>query len=127
MILGTLETYARSLVGDEGWLGVLSGSGLDEDRTFDDQIEAIVRALARRSGRFQRQIYQDLGARMAPALLEKNRDLIDPAWRTIDILENIRQSAYEMTYDQVDPERPTQFKIHRQSGDEIILIFFTPR
>ncbi len=133
MILGALREYVTALVGESRWPEVLRQSGLDEtrypdpDRIIDEQIEAIVATAARMTKRKERELYQELGERLSPEILERNRDRIAPDWQTIDLIEHIEKSAYEMTYDRVDPNRATSFTVRRPSMDEAILIFSTPR
>ena len=133
MILGALKEYVTGLVGESRWPEVLRESGLDPasypnpGRIIDEQVEAIVATVARMTRRSERELYHELGERLAPEVLEQNRFRIAPDWQTIDLIEHIDKSAYEMTYDQVDPNRATSLTVRRPSADEAVLIFSTPR
>lgn len=133
MILGALREYVTGLVGESRWPEVLRESGLDPasypnpGRIIDEQIEAIVATAARMTRRSERELYQEIGERLSPEILERYRYRIAPDWQTIDLIEHIEKSAYEMTYDEVDPARATSFTVRRPSADEAVLIFSTPR
>src|SRR5437868_3333471 len=90
-----LKKYAERKVGDSGWRELLAASGVGADAVFlpikdypDQNALAIVAAASKHTGLDEGTILEDFGSFIVPDLLDVYRSLVQPKWRTLDLIEN---------------------------------------
>lgn len=93
-ILSELECFTAEALGAPAWREILRDAGLG-DRAYvafssypDHELRDIVVAAARRTGVGVDRVLFDFGRFLAPDLVRNYRHLLDPQWRTLDVVEH---------------------------------------
>lgn len=93
-ILTQLERFVTTALGSGAWSSVLREADLG-DRVYvavssypDHELRDIVVAASRRTGVAVDRVLFDFGRFLAPDLVRNYRHLLDPDWRTLDLLEH---------------------------------------
>ena len=100
LLMNQFRQYVVARHGRDVWLEMTRESGLDEDHFRlaevypDDQLVALVVLASDRTGTPVSMVLEDFGAFIAPALLRVYTPLIDPDWRTLDVIAHTEQSIH---------------------------------
>jgi hypothetical protein len=94
ILLAELEKYIDAKWGDATWLAVLDEAGLDgrnytSDGTYPDaDLVAVIRAVPSITPVPLAVLAEDFGAYLAPVLVRRYAGLLQPEWRTLDVMAN---------------------------------------
>jgi hypothetical protein len=95
IIFTALKKYVRTRLGDEAWTNLRTAAGLG-DRIYlpvqaypDEEMTSLIQTVAHLSGISEPQLLEDFGKSLAPEFLGLYRPLIQPEWRTLDLLEHL--------------------------------------
>lgn len=93
-ILSELERFTKTALGSSAWPEILVDAGLP-DRVYvaastypDHELRDLVVAATRRTGIGVDRVLFDFGRFLAPDLVRNYRHLLDPEWRTLDVIEH---------------------------------------
>lgn len=95
ILLAELEKYVDARYGDSSWMALLDEAGLDTadyraDQQYpDSDLVAIMRAVPAITPVPLSVLAEDFGAFMTAELLRRYGNYLLPAWRTLDVLENV--------------------------------------
>lgn len=95
-----LRTFVEDAYGTPAWNAILARAGVGP-RIYlpikaypDEELVELLQAASEVSGRPIPELLQAFGQRVAPSLLAMYRHLLNPAWRTLDILEHTETTAH---------------------------------
>ena len=111
----------RSSVATSGNKYLPSGTYPDSDAV------AFVTAIADSSGRPLPSILEDFGQYLAPHLIKVAATHVDPAWRTLDLIEHTESIIHTMIRATTPGASPPALETARQSPDELHLVYSSVR
>ena len=128
-----LQKYVETNHDHEMWCAVLDKAGLGNKiyaliGTYEDaEANAIVRALSALTGVPRLEILEDFGLFIAPDLLGMYRTLIDPSWKTADLLANVEDTIHKLVRLRNPGALPPQLKFERVGPNELRFHYDSPR
>lgn len=93
----------------------------------DEALVGLLEAAVRRTGVSRDTLLTDFGRFLAPALARTFQSLIDPTWTTLDLLEHTERVIHEAIRERHPQARPPLLACRRERGDEVILVYESPR
>jgi predicted hydrocarbon binding protein len=133
LILVELQRYARGSLGADGWQKVLAEAGL-QDRRYrihasypDQEAAALVQAAVRVTGQPAATLLEDFGEFVAPSLLMIYKVLIEPDWKTLDLIEHTEDSIHTALRDTEPAASPPALAVERVSPTAAVLTYRSPR
>jgi predicted hydrocarbon binding protein len=102
VIFAGLRKYAEAKIGPQGWATLRKEAGLEDRiylavRSYDDaDALALVAAASRVTGNAPEAILEDFGKFLAPELLRMYNAIIDPTWKTLDVLEQLESTIHRV-------------------------------
>jgi Haem-NO-binding len=133
IIFTALKKYVRTRLGDEAWTNLRTAAGLG-DRVYlpvqaypDEEIEALIHTVAHLSGISRSQLLEDFGRSMVPDFLIVYRPLLQPDWRTLDLLEHIETDIHPAVRTSNPGANPPLLKIERVSPGRVVIEYQSPR
>jgi hypothetical protein len=137
-MLGIIHLELRKFVetrdGPAAWGELLVDAGLPgelgydpRDQYPDDEMNAVIAAAARRTGRPAAAVLEDFGEFVAPHLLTLYPNLIRPEWRTLDFLVNTERAIHQVVRLNSAEARPAFLRCVRPMPDEVVLSYSSPR
>lgn len=128
-----LKKYVDTTFGGDTWNKLLVDAGVGGKMYMpiteypDQEVVAIVGAAVRATGKDASEILESFGEFIAPALLEMYRTLIQPEWRTLDVIEHTEDHIHQVVRLKNPGARPPQLKAERISPDEVKLTYTSQR
>lgn len=125
-----LRKYTEDRLGPSAWDGVLGAARLGP-RVYlpiksypDEELVAIVTALSQSTGLAIPDLLDAFGQYVAPHLIAMYRHLLNPAWRTLDVLLNVEATAHRAVRIE-QPEASPPYLEARRVGEHEIEIHYT--
>lgn len=131
-IFKELQRYVSKSFGLPAWYGLLKGAALDQQLYLptqhypDTHLTALVSGTAGLRGQTVADTLEDFGMFLVPNLLQVYGSLIQPQWRTLDLLEHteqmhgvVRQAGYTAT--------PPRLLCIRTGPGEVVLHYCSDR
>ncbi|MCA1812698.1 MAG: heme NO-binding domain-containing protein [Halobacteriales archaeon] len=133
IIFAELKKYVVARMGTKAWNDLLAASGM-QDKVFlpnqaygDVDVITLVTTASRLTGKSASDILEDFGEFLAPDLLTMYRPQLDPAWRTLDIIENTEQLIHRQVRVQSPGALPPQLQVVREGPDKLRLTYTSRR
>jgi len=133
IIFAELKKYAEARLGTDAWRPLLREAGVTRSvyapgQDYPDaEAGAIVAAASKRTGLEPDAILQDYGEFIAPDLLRLYRHLIQPSWRSLDLIEHTEETIHKAVRRDSPGAHPPQLKCTRKSPDEVVVHYSSPR
>ncbi|MGH1490707.1 MAG: heme NO-binding domain-containing protein [Acidimicrobiales bacterium] len=106
----------------------LPGKVYDVLEIYDDaEIAAIVAAAATALGVDADVILLSFGEYLAPQLVKLHQELIDPAWKTMDLLLNVEETVHQVVRIEDEGAAPPVLTFTQVGSDELELYYNSPR
>jgi hypothetical protein len=132
LIFAELQDFVIQTLGDEGWRQVVAHAGL-ADRVFlpisiypDAEAAALVAAASAVSGKSRGELLEALGEHLAPGLLHAYDSLLQPEWRTLEVLEQVEATIHHIVRLREPGARPPQLVATRR-GELVTFTYESPR
>lgn len=132
-IFAELQKYVETKLGAQAWPTLLKEAGLG-DRTYmpleeypDGEAVALVSTASRITSQQIPAILEDFGEFIAPDLLEMYWALIQPEWKTLDVIEHTERAVHEVVRLKNPGAKPPYLQAKRVGPDEVILTYTSPR
>lgn len=128
-----LEAFARARAGDDAWNQAVVEAGLagreyDPGGRYDDtEALALVVALAKVTEIGPQALLEEFGRALALPLLTTYSHLVDPEWRTLELIENTEALIHTALRAEDDSARPPMLRTVRGRADELLLIYASER
>jgi predicted hydrocarbon binding protein len=133
LIFVQLKKYATVRLGPGAWDELLHKAAL-QGRMYlpvqqypDDEMHAILRAVALRTGGDSDAVLQDLGAFMAPELMRMYGSLLHRSWKTLDVLEHTESTIHRVVRARNRGARPPELRTERPAPDEVVVLYASAR
>lgn len=131
---GTMFVHLRKFVeeqhGPAAWTAILDGAGLGP-RVYlpitsypDEELAAIVATAAEKTGAPVPELLESFGEHVAPQLLALYRHLLNPEWRTLDVLEHVEHTAHRAVRIE-QPGATPPYLVARRTSEQRIEIDYT--
>jgi len=128
-----IEKFARSRLGGEAWLEIVSLAGLSSRIYFrisdypDEEAVALLSALSARMSKPVEVILESLGEFIVPDLITMSRYWINPEWKTVDLIANTEQTVHEMLRGEGSHNSPPRLQCQRSGPHKVIVTYDSPR
>jgi len=73
------------------------------------------------------ELLEDFGMFLSPALMKTFGHLLQPQWRTIDVIEHTEATVHAVIRVKNTGAKPPELQTLRRSKDEILLVYSSPR
>jgi len=119
--------------GSTSWKGVQSSTSTTTSKYLasgvypDSDAVAILTAIAETAGRPLPVILDEFGRFLAPHLLRVARTVVDPGWRTLDLIENTEMLMHAMIRSTNPGAAPPVLEAVRHAPDELHLVYSSER
>jgi hypothetical protein len=132
--MNQLRLFGMERLGREGWGEAARAAGVPAaafhvGETYPDEwLFALVMQASRVSGLPVAALLEELGAFVAPALLLRVYEpLVDPAWRTLDVLEHTERAIHTAVRSRMPGAHPPALVSRRLADDEVEIDYRSPR
>lgn len=132
-IFAELQKYVTTKLGDEAWQNLKREAGVTREHydpleTYpDEEVGALVGTASRITGIPAPALLDDFGEFIAPDLLDMYWALIQPEWRTLDVLEQTEKTIHEVVRLNHKGATPPYLHATRTAPDEVIIVYDSPR
>ena len=133
IIFSELRKYVDTRLGSGAWNATLADAGLGNKMYLpiqdypDGDVVALVAAASRTTGLSPQEILEDFGQFIAPALLGLYRTLVQPEWKTLDLLENTEQTIHSVVRARNPGAKTAELHAVRVSSDVVDLTYYSQR
>jgi tRNA A-37 threonylcarbamoyl transferase component Bud32/predicted hydrocarbon binding protein len=134
LIFFYLQKYADvAAAGSTSWKGIRSSTATSTAKYLpsgvypDADAVAILTAISETTGRPLPAILDEFGRFLAPNLIKVARPVVDPKWRTLDLIENTEQVIHAMIRTSNPGAAPPVLEAVRQAPDEVHLVYSSAR
>jgi hypothetical protein len=128
-----LQKFVTASYGAAAWTKMLEGAGLMTEVYTplasypDSQIVALVGAAEKLTGLPATQLLESFGEALVPAYLSLYGSLIQPDWRTLDVLEHTEHTIHRVVRIRHPGAEPPRLHAERTGPSEVTLIYDSPR
>jgi Haem-NO-binding len=133
IIFTALKKYVRTRLGDEAWNNLRSAAGLG-DRIYlpiqtypDAEIDALIETVAHLSGISTAQLLQDFGRSLVPDFMMVYRALLQPEWRTLDLLEHLESRIHPAVRGNNPGATPPVLRVERPEAGKVVIWYESER
>lgn len=134
LIFFYLQKFADvAAAGSTSWKGVRSSVTTTASKFLpsgtypDSDAVAILSSIADTTGRPLPSILEEFGQFLAPHLVKVASPVVDPAWRTLDLIEHTEAIIHTMVRTTTPGAAPPVLETVRQSPDELHLVYSSAR
>lgn len=128
-----LREYIGATYGAGHWEGVLDAAGIGLKEYSANQVYPdldavrIVASAADRTGKPMHELLEDFGEHLARSLIERFVTLVDPAWKTLDLLEHVEETIHTVIRSSGAKADPPHLRCSRISRTEVVVVYDSPR
>ena len=134
LIFFYLQKFADvASAGSTSWKGIQSSVTTTTTRFLpsgvypDSDAVAILTSIAETSGRPLPAVLEEFGRFLAPSLLKVARSVIEPSWRTLDVIENTESIIHTMIRTTNPGASPPVLEAFRHGPDELHVVYSSAR
>ena len=133
VIFSELRKYVDDRLGASAWDKLLVEAGFAGRiflpvKTYSDaDAVALVSTVVRVTGRSADALLEDFGAFIAPDLLKMYGHLLDPSWKTLDVIENTEETIHKVVRARNPGAAPPELQCTRPSKEEVLVTYSSPR
>jgi len=128
-----LYKYANSRLGADSWNALLKESGIGQ-RIYitsaeypDQEMIDLVSAISKMTKDPVAVVLEDFGEFIAQNLIGIYGSLVDPRWKTLDLLENTGGLIHARIHSMNPETKPPDLKCERVAPDEVIVTYNSAR
>ena len=128
-----LRNYVTARLGAPVWSELLEEAGVPGkvhllSETYpDEELTALLAALSRATGRPLGELLADFGEACVPGLVQTYGTFLDPAWRTLDVVEHTERVIHRTVRLQHPGADPPRLRTVRADADEVHVLYGSPR
>ena len=133
LIFLEVAKFGKARLGGKAWQEVVRAARVPP-RVYvpvadypDQEATALLTALSATMGEPGLVILEALGEFIAPDLLKMSEFLINPDWKTIDLIANTEATIHEVFRRAGTKTKPPELKCQRSSLQEVIVTYTSPR
>jgi hypothetical protein len=132
-VLMQLGKFVERTFGQGSWEKLLTDSGIGP-RLYvpvqnypDPEAMALVSAAAQKAGVPVPALLEDFGEFIVQGLVQMYGFLIEPSWKTLDLIGNAEQTIHEVIRRSNAKAHPPRLKCERSSQEEVVVVYSSPR
>lgn len=126
-----LKQYVEARHGAATWRGIFARSAVPLSTGVgpyrDEEIRAVIEALAERTRTSPEAVLEDFGRFLAPALIGLYPNLIPREWRTLDVLEHAEEAIHRVVRAQSPAAHPPALQCRRLADNEAVILYSSLR
>jgi hypothetical protein len=128
-----LERFVRARLGDEAWARACEDAGVAGDsykattQYPDAELVALVVALAKAAEVGPQALLELFGEALVGPLVETYGALLDPEWRTIELIANTEELIHTVLRANDAEARPPMLRATMRGEDELLVIYGSER
>ncbi len=128
-----LQKFVMARHGRMAWQELLKQSGLGSKSYLvsqhypDSDVVTLVTTASRMTGTPVPQLLEDFGEFIAPNLVNMYRPLLDPRWRTLDLLEHTERTIHSVVRMRNPGASPPELRCRRLSEGEVRVSYNSAR
>lgn len=128
-----LQKFVGARLGESAWEGLVKGTGLGPQAYLavkeypDDDAARLVEAASTAAGVPRSALLEDFGEFAVPGLLRFYGSQLDPAWKTLDVIENTEESIHRVVRRRNPGARPPQLHCARLGPREVVVHYKSAR
>lgn len=133
-IFSELQQFVAARLGEGAWEQLKRNAGIDPAKQYeifrsypDEEVGSLVGAASAMTGIAVSDLLEDFGEFIAPDLLEMYWGAIDPAWRTLDVIEHTESTIHAVVRIDHKDSSPPYLKAHRNGENEVAIVYTSPR
>ena len=133
LIFSELKKFVVARLGADAWNQLLTEAGLSAKIYLptqaygDEELGRLVATASRLTGIPAAQLLESFGQFIAPELLRLYSAQINPAWRTLDVIEKTESFVHRAVRLKVPGAEPPRLATTRPRPDEVILEYTSAR
>jgi predicted hydrocarbon binding protein len=133
LILSQLKKYVEGSFGGRTWSDALDNAGITTKayvniREYpDEDAAAVVAATAKQLGKSTTELLEEFGEYAAPRLMDLYQPMIEPEWKTLDLIEHTEETIHQLVRRRNPGAKPPALKCTRASADEVVITYNSPR
>ena len=133
LVLVELQKYLVSQLGPELWNQLPAEASIDTkvyehvESYPDEEALALLDAASRLSGTKRRDLLYGFGESIAPSLMHLYKVLIQPEWKTLELIEHVEKTIHQVVRFRNPEARPPEIHCERQASDEILVSYTSSR
>lgn len=135
IVMNQFQRFVIGSFGREAWPALIQASGVmlgDEllpvDATYpDSDLFALVLAASAIFERPVPELLEQFGRYLAPSLLRIYAPLIEPRWRTLDVIENTEGAIHRVVRQRNPKAAPPELRVERRSADRVMIDYRSQR
>lgn len=133
IIFAGLKKYVVANFGSEAWNGLLKDAGigskiyLPTQAYSDQEIVALVTAASQKTGKPAQALLEGFGEFIVADLVTIYRSMIDPAWGTLDLIENTENTMHKAVRLRDRGATPPTLVVNRTGPDEVVINYSSAR
>jgi len=133
IIFAELKKFVEHRLGPDSWTTVVASAGIGTSTYMavvdypDDDAAALFAAIARQTGEPVDAVHQSYGTFIAPTLMDMYWALINPGWKTLDVLEHTEATIHRVVRAQIAGAQPPVLACQRISQRELIMTYTSQR
>lgn len=128
-----LEKFVVTTLGRDVWDELLVQTNL-RDRLYlpvqaypDDDIVRIIGAAVKTTGKPPADILDAFGEFLVPTYLSVYGALLDPSWRTLDVIEHTEETIHRVVRMRQPGAAPPRLRVERTSATAVAITYDSPR
>ncbi len=128
-----LRKFVEAGYGHGAWHGLLAKAGLDAEvytplRAYpDEQIVALVTAASEATGRPTSELLEAFGEFLVPTYVGLYGSLLDPSWRTLDVIEHTEETIHRVVRRRQPGAAPPRLHVERTGAHEVLIHYDSQR
>lgn len=133
LLFAELKKYVVTKLGPEAWNKLLTEAGLESkiylpNQVYtDDELVKLVTTASALTGQPAAAILEDFGTFIAPDLYNMYKAQLNPAWKTLDLIENTEEIVHRTVRLKVPGAKPPMLRTLRKGPDEVVIVYNSPR
>jgi hypothetical protein len=133
IVMNQFRQYVVDRLGRDAWVPLAEGAGVPPESHRlegvypDEHLVALVLAASRTTDTPLNALLEDFGAFIAPALLRVYAPLVEPSWRTLDVIEHTEQAIHTVVRARMPGAAPPALLARRVSPDEVHIDYRSER
>ena len=133
LIHAQLEEFVETRYGADAWKTILSEAGLG-DKTYlrnvtyaDHEAAAIISAASKLTNKPADDLLESFGEFLAPTLIATYRQLIQPSWKTMDLLLHTEETVHKVVRLRDSGPQPSRLDFQRIGPNVLKFDYNSPR
>jgi len=132
-IITLLKRYVQTQYDHSTWVKLVELSGLDhvefDHKTVypDEHVYALVGHAAEMTGIPAGELHEKFGEYLVPDLMYMYQKLVDPAWKTLDMIEHTELTMHKRVREEHTGNMPPVLNVERTGPNELLVEYISPR